>query len=193
MVLFPLTIFSSLLLRESATEKYVSVSFRDRIVRGREEAVGGREGETCFLNAGATAGDISCGCGRLFEGNADDMYRALCALTAEARPDDTALAELCDKWGRGGAAGQAGREGALWLVGRLFRLAAKHAVSPADTNACEFEVAAIDRLTSTRSAPELATAHTDFLTAAGRMESLYMDFGLLLNRELSGLFRKTLP
>ena len=123
----------------------------------------------------------------------DDMYRALCALIAETRPDETALAELCDKWGRGGAAGQAGREGALWLVGRLFRLAAKHAVSPADTNACEFEVAAIDRLTSTRSAPELATAHTDFLTAAGRMENLYMDFGLFLNRELSGLFRKTLP
>ena len=71
---------------------------------------------------------------------------------AEARPDETALAELCDKWGRGGAAGQAGREGALWLVGRMLRLAAKHAVSPDGTDVCEFEVAAIDRLAATRSA-----------------------------------------
>ena len=60
-------------------------------------------------------------------------------------------------------------------------------------NVCEFEVAAIDRLASTRSAPELAAAHADFLTAAGRMESLCMDFGLFLSRELSGLVRKTLP
>ena len=123
----------------------------------------------------------------------DDMSRALCALIAEARPDETALAELCDKWGRGGAAGQAGREGALWLVGRMLRLAAKHAVSPDDTDVCEFEVAAIDRLAATRSAAELAVAHADFLNAAGRMETLYMDFGLFLSRELSGFVCKTLP
>ena len=128
-----------------------------------------------------------------YSSGSDDMYRALCALIAEARPDETALAELCDKWGRGGAAGQAGREGALWLVGRMFRLAAKNAVSPDDTDVCEFEVAAIDRLATTRSAAELAAAHADFLNAAGRMESLYMDFGLFLSRELSGLVRKTLP
>ena len=123
----------------------------------------------------------------------DDMYRTLCALIAGRRPDEAALSELCDKWGRGGAAGQAGREGALWLIGRLLRLAATHAVSPDNVVACDFEVAAIDRLAAARPAPELAKAHADFLNAAGRMESLYMDFGLFLSRELVGLLRKTLP
>lgn len=123
----------------------------------------------------------------------DDLYRALCALIAEPRVDETAVAELCDKWGRGGAAGQAGRDGALWLIGRLLRLAATHGTSSDNSGVCDFEIAAAGRLATLRSAPALAEAHGAFLKAAGRMESLYMDFGLFLSRELLGLVRKSLP
>ena len=123
----------------------------------------------------------------------DDMYRALCALIAEPNPDETALAELCDKWGRGGAAGQTGRDGALWLIARLLRLAATKSVIPGNNGLCDFEIAAVDRLAGRRTASELAEVHAKFLKDAGRMESLYMDFGLFLRRELSGIIRKTLP
>ena len=123
----------------------------------------------------------------------DDLYRALCVLIADPRIDETAVAELCDKWGRGGAAGQAGRDGALWLIGRLLRLAATHGASADRSGICDFEVAAVGRLATLRSAPELAEAHGAFLKAAGRMESLYMDFGLFLSRELLRLVRKPLP
>lgn len=124
---------------------------------------------------------------------ADDMYKALCALLAEPRLDETALAELCDKWGRGGASGQAARDGAVWLISRLLRLAARYAVMPNSEGLCAFETPAVERLISARSASQLAKAHTDFNKAAGRMESLYMDFGLFLSRELAGLHRKSLP
>ena len=124
---------------------------------------------------------------------ADDMYKALCAIVAEPQLDETALAELCDKWGRGGAAGQAGRDGATWLIGRLLRLAARHAVMPDTDSQCAFEKPAVERLILSRSASELAKAHTDFINAAGTMEGLYMDFGLFLSRELLGLRRKSLP
>ena len=129
----------------------------------------------------------------LVASGADDMYKALCALLAEPRLDETALAELCDKWGRGGAAGQAGRDGAIWLIGRLLRLAARHAVMPDTDGLCEFETPAVERLILVRSASDLAKAYTDFIDAAGRMESLYMDFGLFLSRQLGGLLRKSLP
>ena len=129
----------------------------------------------------------------LAESQSDDLYRAVCALMAQPRLDDAALATLCDKWGRGGAAGQAGRDGAIWLVGRLLRLAALRAGQGVAAPQCDFEDAAIARLVEGRPAADLAAAHGRFLRTAAQIDSLYLDFGHFLSRELISLHRKSLP
>ncbi|NCF49665.1 MAG: AAA family ATPase, partial [Bacteroidetes bacterium] len=63
----------------------------------------------------------------LASSNAVDCYMASCSLLAEDRLDETALAVICEKWGRGGAVGAASREGAIWLIGRMLSLAAVRA------------------------------------------------------------------
>lgn len=129
----------------------------------------------------------------LAESQSDDLYRAVCSLLAQPRLDEATLAALCDKWGRGGAAGQAARDGAIWLVGRLLRLAALQAGSGQKAPQCDFEGEAIAQLVEKRSAADLAEAQAAFLRAAAKMDSLYLDFGHFLSRELIGIHRKSLP
>ena len=129
----------------------------------------------------------------LAESQSDDLYQAVCSLLAQPRLDEAALATLCDKWGRGGAAGQAGREGAIWLVGRLFRLAALQASTGHPPAHCDFEATAVARLCDIHTPDHLAEAHAGFVRTAAQMDSLYLDFGHFLSRELSGIHRKTLP
>lgn len=127
------------------------------------------------------------------ESQSDDLYRAICSLMAQPRLDEAALATLCEKWGRGGAAGQVARNGAIWLVGRLLRLAALRAGSGEAAAQCDFERAAIAQILESRSPADLAEAHGAFLRAAMQMDSLYLDFGHFLSRELMSLHRKSLP
>ena len=147
-----------------------------------------RAARLAYLSEGAPGRGLA-----LAESQSDDLYRAVCALIAQPRLDAAALATLCDKWGRGGAAGQAGRSGAIWLVGRLFRLAALQAGSGETALQCDFEGQAIARLLEHRSAGDLAAAHGSFLQTAAQMDSLYLDFGHFLSRELISLHRKSLP
>ena len=148
-------------------------------------------------NRAATLAHLSEGApGRglaLANSQSDDLYRAVCSLLAQPRLDEAALATLCDKWGRGGAAGQAARDGAIWLVGRLFRLAALQAGGGDTPPQCDFEGEAIARLLENRSAADLAEAQAGFLRTAAKMDSLYLDFGHFLSRELTGIHRKSLP
>ena len=129
----------------------------------------------------------------LAESQSDDLYRATCSLMAQPHLDDAALAPLCDKWGRGGAAGQAARDGAIWLVGRLLRLAALKAGNGVTGPQCDFETPAITRLAAGHTAADLAEAHSKFLHSASMMDGLYLDFGHFLSRELIAIHRKSLP
>ena len=131
----------------------------------------------------------------LAQSQSDDFYRATCALLAEPRFDMAAAATLCEKWGRGGAEGQPLRDGAIWLIGRLLRLAAVRAAGKENVAsvACAFEEEAISRLVSHHGAGRLADQHATFLRSAGQMDGLYLDFGHFLSRELAALGGKSLP
>ncbi|MGC6453296.1 MAG: hypothetical protein ACON31_05260 [Candidatus Puniceispirillaceae bacterium] len=127
----------------------------------------------------------------------DDLYRAACSLLAETSFDASACAALCDKWGRGGGDGQDHRDGAIWLLARLLRLAAIHAGGGGEgarsTSLCDFETEAVTRLARHHGGSALAERHADFLTSAAKMDGLYLDFGHFLSRELAGLRQKSLP
>lgn len=129
----------------------------------------------------------------LASSQSDDMYRAACALMAEPRLDEAALATLCDKWGKGGADGQPQRDGAIWLIGRMLRLAALKAGAGAGVSACDFEDAVLSRLVKRHDASALAERHAGFVRSAARMDGLYLDFGHFLARELTWLSGKSLP
>ena len=132
----------------------------------------------------------------LADSQSDDFYRTACALLSEQRFDMAAAATLCDKWGRGGAEGQPLRDGAIWLICRLLRLAAVRAGAGQDHDAlavCGFEEAAISRLVTHHDAGTLAERHATFLRSAGQMDGLYLDFGHFLSRELAALGGKSLP
>ena len=131
----------------------------------------------------------------LAQSQSDDFYRATCALLAEPRFDMAAAATLCEKWGRGGAEGQPLRDGAIWLIGRLLRLAAVRAAGKENVAsvACAFEEEAISRLVSHHGAGRLADQHAAFLRSASQMDGLYLDFGHFLSRELAALGGKSLP
>ena len=129
----------------------------------------------------------------LASSQSDDLYRAACALLAEPRLDDAALAALCDKWGKGGADGQPQRDGAIWLIGRLLRLAALMAGKGATGEVCGFESAVLAALVRRHDPASLAERHADFLRSAAKMDGLYLDFGHFLARELAWLRGKSLP
>ena len=129
----------------------------------------------------------------LAESQSDDLYRAVCSLIGQQKLDEAALATLCEKWGRGGAAGQKARDGAIWLVGRLLRLAALRAGKGETAPLCDFEEAAIRWILEERVPADLAEAHAAFLRRAAQMDGLYLDFGHFLSRELIALHRKSLP
>lgn len=141
----------------------------------------------------------------LASSQSDDLYRAACALLAEPRFDEAALATLCDKWGKGGADGQTQRDGAIWLVGRLLRLAAlmaghspvpdsrERAGSGTGMIACDFETVLLSKLVKRHGATSLAERHASFVHSAAKMDGLYLDFGHFLARELAWLGGKSLP
>ena len=127
----------------------------------------------------------------------DDLYRTACALLSEPRLDEGALAALCEKWGKGGADGQAARDGATWLLSRLLRLAALSASGsasgPAQNQACAFEIDVISVLVRRHDQANLAERHASFVKSAAQMDGLYLDFGHFLSRELFWLRGKSLP
>ena len=132
----------------------------------------------------------------LAESRSDDFYRTACALLVEPGFDMAAASALCEKWGRGGADGQPLRDGAIWLVGRLLRLAAMRASGNPDLpmlTACGFEEEAISRLVMHHGSGDLAERHATFMHRAGQMDGLYLDFGHFLSRELAGMRGKSLP
>ena len=149
---------------------------------------GGRVAALACLSEGAPGRGLA-----LAESQSDDLYRAVCSLLAQPKLDEAALATLCEKWGRGGAAGQMARDGAIWLVGRLLRLAALRAGMGDTVPQCDFEDAAIRQILEHRVPADLAEAHASFLRQATQMDSLYLDFGHFLSRELTALHRKSLP
>jgi len=129
---------------------------------------------------------------------ADDLYRTVCALLADNRFDAAAAAVVCDKWGRGGAEGQELRDGAIWLLSRLLRLAALRAGSDATGQGgrpeiCGFEGPAIEVLAANHGAASLADRHAAFLRDARQMDGLYLDFGHFLARQLTDWRGKSLP
>lgn len=122
-----------------------------------------------------------------------DLYQAACALLAEPRLDEAALAALCEKWGKGGADGQPQRDGAIWLIGRLLRMAALASGNAAAGTVCDFETGVLSALAKRHDPASLAERHADFLRNAAKMDGLYLDFGHFLARELVWLRGKSLP
>lgn len=161
---------------------------RDIIAAQLEDSQTGRADTLACLAEGAPGRGVA-----LAASQSDDMYQTACSLMAEASLDESALAALCEKWGRGGAAGHAARDGAIWLVGRMIRLAALRAGGGETGDQCVFETKVVARLADGHTAAELAEAHASFLQKAAQMDSLYLDFGHFLQRELIGLHRKPLP
>ena len=152
----------------------------------------GRISDLACLSEGAPGRALS-----LAASQSDDLYRTACALLSEPRLDEGALAALCDKWGKGGADGQAARDGATWLVSRLLRLAALSAGgsanSPGRCPACAFELDIISVLALRHDQASLADRHATFVRSAAQMDGLYLDFGHFLSRELFWLRGKSLP
>ena len=124
---------------------------------------------------------------------AADCYMAVCSLLATPTPDQSALSAVCAKWGKGGSDGAAVRDGAIWLIARLLRLCALHANTGSLADCCAFEANAIQQISKLRDAPTWATTHAEFLDAARQADGLYLDFAHFLLRELTNLYRKTLP
>ena len=101
---------------------------RTIVANAMPEEPEGRISDLARLSEGAPGRALS-----LAASHSDDLYRTACALLTEQRLDEGALAALCEKWGKGGADGQAARDGATWLVSRLLRLAALSASGSANS------------------------------------------------------------
>jgi len=129
----------------------------------------------------------------LAESGAADCYQVACSLLAASSLDVGAMAALTAKWGKGAAAGRATREGAVFCLDRLLRLAALTASGGKNLMPCDFESRAIDALCERHSAASLAAFHDDFLKDSARAEGLYLDFSQFLLRLMTKLYEKTLP
>ena len=129
----------------------------------------------------------------LAESGAADCYQVACSLLAEPNLNVSAMAALTGKWGRGAAAGRISREGAIFCLDRLIRLAALTAEGRNEHVACDFEVPAIRVLCSRYSSTQLAIFHGEFLQESARAEGLHMDFSQFLLRQMIKLCEKTLP
>ncbi|MGB2205025.1 MAG: hypothetical protein ACPH5M_01580, partial [Candidatus Puniceispirillaceae bacterium] len=97
------------------------------------------------------------------------------------------------KWGRGAAAGRATREGAVFCLDRLLRLAALTASGGLGLTTCNFETGVIDVLRERHTAATLADFHDAFLKDSLRAERHYLDFSQFLLRQMIKLYEKTLP
>ena len=165
---------------------------RTIVANAMPEEPEGRISDLARLSEGAPGRALS-----LAASQSDDLYRTACALLSEPRLDEGALAALCEKWGKGGADGQAARDGATWLVSRLLRLAALSpsgsASNPAQHQACAFETDVISVLVRRHEQANLAERHATFVKNAAQMDGLYLDFGHFLSRELFWLRGKSLP
>ena len=140
------------------------------------------------LCAGAPGRAIS-----LAESGAADCYQVACSLLAESKPNISAMAALTGKWGRGGAAGRLSREGAVFCLDRLLRLAALTASGHNELVPCTFEVPAIQVFCGRHSNAQLAEFHEEFLRDSAKAEGLYLDFSKFLLRQMIKLCEKTLP
>ena len=129
----------------------------------------------------------------LAESGAADCYQVACSLLAESKPNVSGMAALTGKWGRSTAAGRISREGAVFCLDRLLRLAALTASGSNTFDPCDFEVPAIRALCSRHSSTQLAVFHAEFLRESTRAEGLYMNFSQFLLRQMIKLCEKTLP
>ena len=167
-------------------------SCRTIVANAMPEEPESRMADLARLSEGAPGRALS-----LAASQSDDLYRTACALLSEPRLDEGALAALCEKWGKGGADGQAARDGATWLVSRLLRLAALSASgsasSPGQHQACAFETDVISVLVRRHEQANLAERHATFVKSAAQMDGLYLDFGHFLSRELFWLRGKCVP
>ena len=140
------------------------------------------------LCAGAPGRAIS-----LAESGAADCYQVACSLLAASKLDVGAMAALAGKWGRGAAAGRATREGSVFCLERLLRLAALTASGGSGLTTCNFETGAIDVLRKRHTATTLAGFHDAFLKDSSRAEGFHLDFSQFLFRQMIKLYEKTLP
>lgn len=129
----------------------------------------------------------------LAESGAADCYQVACSLIAESKPNVSAMAAVTVKWGRGAAAGRISREGAVFCLDRLLRLAALTASGRNAYIPCNFELPAIHVLCGRHSSTQLAVFHGEFLRESVSAEGLYMDFSQFLLRQMIKLSEKTLP
>ena len=129
----------------------------------------------------------------LAESGAADCYQASCALLAEDWLDRAALATICGKWGKGGAAGKNSRQGAIMLIERLLRLCALAASGVSLPSCCHFEERVIAVLCQRHAAGRLAEMQSEFSQKAAQADALYLDFAQFLTRQLTAFHRKSLP
>ena len=129
----------------------------------------------------------------LAETGAADCYQTACALLTEDRLDRAALATICGKWGKGGAAGKNSRQGAIMLLERLLRLCALAASGVSLPPCCQFEERVIAVLCQRHAAGRLAEMQSEFSQKAALADALYLDFPQFLTRQLTAFHRKSLP
>ncbi len=129
----------------------------------------------------------------LAKSGAPDFYQAACSLLAEDRLDRAALAMLCRKWVKGGAAGKLSRGGVTMLLERLLRLAALAASGVNFSPCCQFELSVIAALRRRHSAGRLAEMQCEFSQKATQADALYLDFAHFLTRQMETFHRKSLP
>ena len=130
---------------------------------------------------------------QLANSGAVDLYQAACALLLSSPLDQSALANLCLKWGKSVTAGNEKRAGAVYCINRLLRHAALWASEVKTNESCAFEIPVIERLATIHSSIQLAQFHDDFVTNARKVERLYLDFPRFLERHLTKIYEKTLP
>ena len=128
----------------------------------------------------------------LAESGAAECYQVACSLLAESKPNVSEMAALTGKWGRGAAAGRISREGAVFCLDRLLRLAALTEIGRNAPVPCDFEVPAIRVLCDRHSSAQLAVFHNEFLRESAKAEGLYMDFSQFLFRQMIKFSEKTL-
>ncbi len=129
----------------------------------------------------------------LAESGTVDCYQVACSLLSAPKLDVSAMAVLTGKWGKGGAAGRASREGAVFCLDRLLRLAALNASGFSAVSSCAFEARTVSILCNRHSLPQLAMFHDDFLQDSAKAEGLYLDFSQFLLRQMMKLYEKALP